>query len=180
MCSEPFSKDRNGIAIWIELLLRWHEVSNVHALVIVSIADGIALHHEFPKHSRILFFGFLQPECKAQPLFCRYLAVGICRRHGAAVYKKWTPSAVSSRRCLQLPVSGRNQLMELSLTRPFPLGQFLEPAQVLPCEFGTASNSIADEFKDELHAFQRWIEAHQQERIELRLECISVYDLVIA
>src|SRR5229473_4812908 len=70
--------------------------------------------------------------------------------------------------------------MELSLAFPFPLRQFFEPGQVLPSVFDTARNSVPDKFKNELHSFQGWIEAHQQERIELRLECIRVYDMVIA
>src|SRR6266852_5686203 len=70
--------------------------------------------------------------------------------------------------------------MELSLAFPFPLRQFFEPGQVLPGVFDTARNSVADKFKNEFHAFQGWIEAHQEERIELRLECVRVDDLVIA
>src|SRR5260370_11919131 len=70
--------------------------------------------------------------------------------------------------------------MELSLAFPFPLRQFFEPGQVLPGVFDTARNSVPDKFKNELHSFQGWIEAHQEERIELRLECLRVDDLVVA
>src|SRR5713226_10141011 len=70
--------------------------------------------------------------------------------------------------------------MELSLACPFPPCQFFEPWQVLPCVFGTARNSIADELKNKLHALQRWVEAHEQEWIELRLECVRVDGLVVA
>jgi hypothetical protein len=70
--------------------------------------------------------------------------------------------------------------MELSLTCPFPLSQFLEPRHICPCVFGTARNSIADELQNELHPFQRRVEAHQEERIELRLECARLDDLVVA
>src|SRR5229473_4872053 len=70
--------------------------------------------------------------------------------------------------------------MELSLACPFPLGYLLEPGQVPPCVFNEARDPISDELKNELHSFQGWIEAHQEERIELRLECVRVDDLVIA
>jgi hypothetical protein len=70
--------------------------------------------------------------------------------------------------------------MELPLACPLPLSQFLEPRQVSPCVFDTARNSISDELENKLDAFQRWIEAHQEERIELRLEGVRVDDLVVA
>ena len=70
--------------------------------------------------------------------------------------------------------------MELLLAFPLPLSQFLEPRQVSPCVFDAARNSISDELKNKLDALQRWIEAHQEERIELRLECVRVDDLVVA
>ena len=70
--------------------------------------------------------------------------------------------------------------MELPLAYPFPLSQFLEPRQVSPCVFDTAKNSVSDELKNKLDPLQRWIEAHQEERIELRLECVRVNDLVVA
>src|SRR5260370_15344380 len=180
MRSEPFIQDRNAVSIWIEPLFGRHEVSSIFALVLVSIADRTALHHEIPKHSRILFFGFLQPKRKAQSLFSRHLSVGIGLCHRATVQQKRTPSAVPSRRCFQIPAPERNQLMKLSLACPFPLCQFLEPRQVSPCVFDIARNPISDELKNELHAFQRWIEAHQEERIELRLKCVRVDDLEVA
>ena len=69
--------------------------------------------------------------------------------------------------------------MELSLTCPLPLCQLLEPRQVSPCVFDTARNSISDELKNKLDALKRWIETHQQERIELRLKRFCVNDLVV-
>ena len=70
--------------------------------------------------------------------------------------------------------------MEPPLSGPLPLCQFLEPGQVSLCVFDTARNSISDELKNKLDPLQRWIEAHQEERIELRLECFCVNDLVVA
>src|SRR6266853_6426157 len=70
--------------------------------------------------------------------------------------------------------------MELPLTRPFPLSQFLEPRHICPCVLDTARSSISHELQNELHQFQRRVEAHQQERIELRLECVRLDDLVVA
>src|SRR5260370_26746193 len=119
MCSEPWVKDRNSVAIWIELLFRWHKVSKIFALVFVPIADRPALHHEILQHSRILLFRFLQPERKPEPSFVCHLAVGIGLCHRAAFQQKRTPSAVPPRRCFQLPVADMNQLMEISLACPF-------------------------------------------------------------
>src|SRR5258708_11261370 len=180
MCCEPFIKNENDILIWIEPLLGWHEASNVLALVLVPIVDRTVLHHQFLEHPCILLFGFLQPQGKSQPLFGGHLAVRICLCHWATVQQKRAPSAVPAWGDLQVPVARENQFMELLLACPLPLCQFLEPGQVLPCVFDTARNSIAHELQDELHAFQGWIEAHQEERIELRLECVRVDDLVIA
>src|SRR5207253_8989421 len=121
MCPKPLIEEQNCIAIWIELLFRGHEVSNIPTLVLVSIEDWSALHHEILKHSGVLLFRFLQPECKAQPFFSRHLSVRIGLCHRATVQQKRTPSAVPPRRCFQLLVSDRNQLMELSLACPFSL-----------------------------------------------------------
>jgi hypothetical protein len=70
--------------------------------------------------------------------------------------------------------------MEPPLACPLPPCQFLEPRQVSPCVFDTARNSISDDLKNKLDTLRRWIEAHQEERIELRLECVRVDDLVVA
>jgi hypothetical protein len=70
--------------------------------------------------------------------------------------------------------------MELPLACPLPLCQFLEPGQLSPCVFDTAKNPISDELKNKLDALNRWIETHQEMRIELRLECVRVDDLVVA
>src|SRR5260370_5666407 len=167
MCAEPLIEDRNSIAIWIELLFRRHEVSNVLTLVLVSIEDWSALHHEILKESSVLLFRSLQQERKPQPLAGRHLSVRIGLCHRTTVQQERTPSAVPSRRCFQIPAPERNQLMKLSLACPFPLCQFLEPRQVSPCVFDIARNPISDELQDELHPFQRWIEAHQHKRIQL-------------
>ncbi len=70
--------------------------------------------------------------------------------------------------------------MKFSLTGSFPLRQFLKPGKVLARVFDTARDSIAHKLKNEFHPLQGRIEAHQEERIELRLECIRFDDLVVA
>ena len=80
--------------------------------------------------------------------------------------------------CLQFAAS--IQPVEFSLACSFPLRQFFEPGKVLARIFDTTRRSIAHELEDEFHPFQGWIEAHQEERIEFRLECVRVDDLVIA
>src|SRR6266446_4732385 len=178
MRSEPFIKDRNGIAIWIELLLHRHELSQVLSLVPVTVVDRSPFHHEILEYSGVLLFCFLEPDGKAEAPFSRHPGVGICVCHRAAVQQKGAPSAVPPWGCL--PFAASIQPVELSLARPFPLRQFFEPGQILACVFDAARGSIAHELQNELHTFQRWIEAHQEERIEFRLECIRVDDLVIA
>src|SRR5712664_147606 len=178
MRSEPFIKDRNGIAIWIELLLHRHELSQVLSLVPVTVVDRSPFHYEILEYSGVLLFCFLQPEGKAEASFSRHPGVGICLCHRAAVQEKGAPSAVPPWGCLQFAAS--IQPVELSLACSFPLRQFLEPGQVLSRVLNRTRGSIADELQNEFHAFQGWIEAHQEERIELRLECVRVDDLVIA
>src|SRR6266480_1009829 len=68
------------------------------------------------------------------------------------------------RATLSAPGLHRDKLMELSLACPFSLCQFFEPWHIFPCVFDTARDSIPDELKSELHAFQGWIEAHQVKR----------------
>src|SRR6266478_1879539 len=178
MRSEPFIKDRNGIAIWIELLLHRHELSQLLSLVPVTVVDRSPFHHEILEYSGVLLFCFLEPDGKAEAPFSRHPGVGICVCHRAAVQQKGAPSALPPWGCL--PFAASIQPVELSLARPFPLRQFFEPGQILACVFDAARGSIAHELQNELHAFQRWIEAHQEERIEFRLECVRVDDLVIA
>src|SRR5487761_1339585 len=180
VCSEPFIEDRNRIAIWIEFLFHRHEVSQVLTLVPIAVANLPLFHHEILENPRVLLFRLLQPQGKSQSFFSRHLPVRICLCHRATVQQKRAPSAVSPWGDLQLPVARGNQFMELSLACPFPLCQFLEPRHIFPCVFGTARNSISHELQGKLHPFQRWIEAHQEQRIELRLECFSVDDLVVA
>ena len=76
--------------------------------------------------------------------------------------------------------SDRIHLMELYLAYPFPLCQLLERRQVLPRVFNTARHAIAHELKNELDALQSWVEAHQEQWIEFRLEGVCVDDLVVA
>src|SRR5258708_36018409 len=141
MCSEPFIKDRNGIAIGIELLLHRHELSQVLILVPVTVVDRSPFHHEILEYSGVLLFCFLEPEGKAQASFSRHPGVGISLCHGTAIQQKGAPSAVPPWGCLQFAAS--IQSVELSLARPFPLRQSFEPGQILPCVFGTARGSIA-------------------------------------
>src|SRR5882672_9534335 len=178
MRSEPFIKDRNGIAIWIELLLHRHELSQVLSLVPVTVVDRSPFHNEIFEQLAVLLFCFLEPEGKAEAPFSRHPSVGTCLCHRAAIQEKGAPSAVPPWGCLQFAAS--IQPVEFSLACPLPLRQFFEPGQILPYVFGAARGSIAHELQNEFHAFQGWIEAHQQERIEFRLECIRVDDLVIA
>src|SRR5258708_33080495 len=178
MRSEPFIKDRNGIAIWIEPLPHRHELRQVLSLVPVTVVDRSPFHHEILEYSGVLLFCFLEPEGKAEAPFSRHPGVGICLCHRAAVQEKGAPSAVPPWGCLQFAAS--IQPVELSLACSFPLRQFLEPGQVLSRVLNRTRGSIPDELQNEFHAFQGWIEAHQQERIELRLECVRVDDLVIA
>src|SRR5487761_2008935 len=70
--------------------------------------------------------------------------------------------------------------MKFSLAGSFSLRQLLEPRQILPCVLDAARSSIAHKLQNELHPLQRWIETHEQKRIELRLECIRLDDLVVA
>src|SRR6266849_3492332 len=129
VCSEPFIKDRNGIAIWIEFLLHRHELSQVLILVPVTVVDRSPFHHEIFENLGVLLFCFLEPEGKAEAPFSRHPGVGICVCHRAAIQEKGAPSAVLPWGCLQFAAS--IQLVEFSLARPFPLRQFLEPGQVL-------------------------------------------------
>src|SRR6266446_4065810 len=64
MCSKPFIKDRNSIAVWKELLFYRHESGNIFALVLIPIADRTSLHHEILQHFRVLFLRLLHPESK--------------------------------------------------------------------------------------------------------------------
>src|SRR6266478_492273 len=107
MCSEPFIKDRNGMAVWVELLL----------------------HREIFEHLGVLLFCFLEPEGKAEPPFSRHPGVGICLCHRAAIQEEGAPRALPPWGCLQFAAS--IQPVEFSLACSFPLRQFLEPGQVL-------------------------------------------------
>src|SRR5713226_593925 len=96
MRSKPFIKDRNSIAIWIELLLHGHELSQVLILVPVTVMDRSPFHHEIFEHLSVLLFCFLEPEGKAEASFSRHPGVGICICHGAAVQQKGAPSMMAS------------------------------------------------------------------------------------
>src|SRR6266850_6110142 len=129
MCSEPFIKDRNGMAVWVELLLHRHELSQVLILVPVTVVDRPSFHKEIFEHLGVLLFCFQEPEGKAEASFSRHPGVGICLCHRTAIQEKRAPSAVPPWGCLQFAAS--NQPMEFSLASSFPLRQFLEPGQVL-------------------------------------------------
>src|SRR5712664_4736358 len=118
MRSEPFIKDRNGITIWIELLLHRHELSQVLSLVPVTVMDRSPFPHEIFENLGVLFFCFLEPDGKAEPPFSRHPCVGICLCHRAAVQQKGAPSAVPPWGSLQFAAS--IQPVELSLAGPFP------------------------------------------------------------
>jgi len=149
-------------------------------LVPVAIANQPAFHHEVLEDLRVLLFCFLEPESKAESFFSGHLAVGICLCYRAAFQEKRAPGTVPAWGCLQFVLARGRQLVELPLPRSFSLRQFLEPGQVLALVLDAARSAIAHELQDEPHLFQRRIEAHQQERIELRLERVRVDDLVVA
>src|SRR5712692_7003806 len=143
MSAKPFIKDRNSIAIGIELLLYRHELSQVLILVPVTVVDRSPFHHEILEYSGVLLFCFLEPEGKAEAPFSRHPGVGICLCHGTAIQEKGAPGAVPPWECLQFATS--IQPMELSLACSFPLRQFFEPGQVLSRVLNRTRGSIAHE-----------------------------------
>src|SRR5579875_4210552 len=145
MCFEPLIENRNSIAVWIAFLFHRHEVSEVLTVVPVAVMDRPALHHEIFENLRVLLFGFLQPESKAEPLLSGHLAVGICFCYRAAVQQKRAPGAVFSWGCSEIPIPRGGELVELPLAGSFPLGQFLEPWHIPSFVFDIARSAIADE-----------------------------------
>ncbi len=63
--SEPFIKDRNGIPIWIELLLYGHKISHVFTLIPIAVLYRPAFDREILEHPRVVLLCFLEPEGKA-------------------------------------------------------------------------------------------------------------------
>ena len=106
------------MAVWVELLLHRHELSQVLILVPVTVVDRPSFHREIFEHLGVLLFCFLEPEGKAEAPFGRHPGVGICLCHWAAIQEKGAPGAVPPWGCL--PSATPTQLMELSLACPLP------------------------------------------------------------
>src|SRR5690242_19360938 len=114
---DPFLDDPDRFAVGIEFLFHRSEVREVLTFISVAVMNRPAFDHKVLQHLRVLFFGFLEPEGKTEPLFTAHLPIRICLCHRAAMQKKRAPGAVPAWGRLQYPCRGGGQIVELPLAR---------------------------------------------------------------